>query len=646
MRLRSGSSEPDGFRVNGFPLDTSTDNSAGGGGRGRGIRGKIQRLLWGNRSPTSNIPSANDGSPEEQPEESFTFKDYLEMRHFSEASQILIDQENLLYMDSSETVPLQDWESEVEQLQNDYETLTAAILETVRLSLNMTEMGSQALASAASAICQEDVQDNAWMDRKQQKPKWRPSNLTQKHDDVLKSLVENRMDNPTVERQPGVGPGSSIQNDVCFMGRQMKQDVGTVLELVNECYPEEMDICKVYVCLYHQTLGSRMRKIADFGLDDKDCEFLLRWVNEYYPQILHELMLPVHISYDALGNLLPQEYLEPLEEQYLTKHQMDMSSYINKVLIEAKQMWIEGESPKTEDGCFVSDTAFHIIQFINGAVIAAETVLADHLKAERLTRHLQDLLHSYKKFQDEVIKANKSNTGPVVKANLFCIQQFSNVLVTKSCLFPDDVREGCLSILTKMQQSAQYYLLSPLHADLKALYRKLSSDWFKGSQFNKLLENIESKSQDLQGLAGAAHQEVMGQFHLEVTAEYVKRLLKGEVKLKDQNKQQEAYATVKKDAESLYNTFYKMGSRSDWVKDVLIRIAELFELQDLAAIQMHVASMGATYPDISEKHISAILKLKTNFSKTNRHTVKLTLRDALTEAPAENTHTFFSLIRL
>lgn len=53
-------------------------------------------------------------------------------------------------------------------------------------------------------------------------------------------------------------------------------------------------------------------------------------------------------------------------------------------------------------------------------------------------------------------------------------------------------------------------------------------------------------------------QELMSKFHQEVTVEYVKRLLRGEVKLKDKERQDKAYVTVKNDAERLHSLFIKM----------------------------------------------------------------------------------------
>ncbi len=45
--------------------------------------------------------------------------------------------------------------------------------------------------------------------------------------------------------------------------------------------------------------------------------------------------------------------------------QDELTTYINRVLEEAKERWSEGEEPTREDGCFVSPVAYDIIQVQN-----------------------------------------------------------------------------------------------------------------------------------------------------------------------------------------------------------------------------------------------------------------------------------------
>uniref|UniRef100_A0A3Q4IG54 Uncharacterized protein n=1 Tax=Neolamprologus brichardi TaxID=32507 RepID=A0A3Q4IG54_NEOBR len=185
-----------------------------------------------------------------------------------------------------------------------------------------------------------------------------------------------------------------------------------------------------------------------------------------------------------------------------------------------------------------------------------------------------------------------------IKANLSCVEQFRDFFVEHD-LFPEDVKKKCLQVLTEMKQSAHTYLLTPVHKILKPHYQKLgTSDWLKKKTFEKLLNSTEDELQELQGSSQSSYQELIGQLHQEVTVEYVQRLLKGKVKLKNTKKQLKAYETVKENAEKLHEL---------------------------------------------EEHVSALLKLKTNLSKADMNTITSTVLDTLKESyTGGETRRFFS----
>ncbi|XP_050934235.1 tumor necrosis factor alpha-induced protein 2 isoform X1 [Lates calcarifer] len=644
MRTRSDSSEPDGTRPNFLPGLTARASG------GNWFRGKLPRLF---RSPrgqdTVNITSTTDGhhSPKDEEPQNviLTFEENLGLHKYSEASQLLIQREESLFGEITELDSLARHEEEVNDLAEDYGILKRNILQTLLQSLK-ADANTEALTSAVKAIYQEDKQDGLWRQTDRTRPGWRPNSWRELHDATLHNLVNERMDYPSTPSANQEGQ-SSVEAHIHSMGRQLKDDLLMVVEVVRNCYPPETDICNVYARLYHQTFSARLRKVADFGLEDKDCQFLLRWVNEYYPGLLQKPALASEINAEALGKLLPPELLEPLEEQYLSKQQHELMTYIRRVLEEAKEMWNNGQEPMREDGCYVSPVAYDIIQLVNGMVTSAKTVLGDLHKAQSITSKLNGLMQSFKTFQDEVMRQNKPNSKAFTKANLGNIEQFRDTLTKNGDLFLEDVRKDCLSVLTDMKESAHMYLLSPVHEVLKPQYRKLgTSDWLNKPLFEKLLVSIQAEIQELQGSKESCHQELMSKFHQEVTVEYVKRLLRGEVKLKDKERQDKAYVTVKNDAERLHSLFIKMGSKEDWLKEILIKIAEVLKLQELPAIQMQVASLGSAFPDLSEKHVSALLKLKTNFSRADRKTVKATLTDTLTVAGETSAPPFFSKVQV
>nr|XP_057933597.1 tumor necrosis factor alpha-induced protein 2 isoform X2 [Doryrhamphus excisus] len=558
-----------------------------------------------------------------------TFEQHLEERHLSEAGQLLLSRENCLFVgvQHQDEDALQRWKKDLDTLVADRKALEDAVKKTLRGSLGPDQADTAALKSAVVFMRQEDDQDRLWEQRGGTPPPWRLSNWWEVHEKTLRALVEERMDALTTP-PAGLQGQSSIQLDVNGMGRQLRQDLRLVVQQVKKCYPQSVNICQLYADLYHQTFSTRLRKLADFGLDDQDSTFLLRWVNEYYPQLLQGLHLDGDIRTDVLQELLPEDLLSPLKEQYLSRQERELTTYIGRVLDEAQEVWTKGEDPPSEDGCFVSPMAYDVIQLVNGIVTAAQKVVGDLQKAQSLTCPLQNLLHRFRTFQAEIIKRNKANSVTFVKANLGCVAQFRDFLVTKSRLFPGEVQERCLSVLADMTRSAHEYLLSSVHKNLKPHYRKLGTYvWLTKSPFDDLQVRLEEEMTLLRGTSESGHRELIGQLHREVAKDYVRRLLKGDLKLKDKEQQHRAGTKMKENAGSLHYLFTKHGSKEAWLKEVLSMIAGVLELQDLPAIQVQVASLGTTFPDLSEKHVMALLKLKNNLSKEDRNNIMAVLEE-------------------
>ncbi|XP_053289832.1 tumor necrosis factor alpha-induced protein 2 isoform X1 [Pleuronectes platessa] len=660
MRTRSSSTQSEG---NFLPSQGgSSEGGGGGGGRGGWLNGKFQKLFrrpGGQESgnTTGNIPG-NITSPDSQPLPSgperpptpaiLKFEQNLEQSRFWEASQQLIEREERLFSENPEAEGLQGHEEEVNSLAADYKALERLILETLQQSLSLKSGGvsTEALRSAVKAVYQEDEQDQLWKQRDGTPPSWRARGWMELHDKTVRRLVKDHMDNPSTPPANQVEQ-SSVEADVCSMGRQLLADLQLVVGVVKTCYPAHVNICDFYARIFHQKTSSRLKKLADFGLGIKDCTFLLRWVNEYYPGLFLKPELVGEISVEPLGKLLSEEHLKPLEEQYLSTKQIELTTYIRRVLEQEKQKWKDGEEPEMEDGCYNSPVSYDIIQFINGMVTLAEKVVGDLHKARSITSELDTLMKSFKLFQDEVMKKNQSNRKAVIKANLGGVQQFTNVLQKNGHLFQEDARRNCLKVLSDMKESAQTYLLSSVHDVLKPHYRKLgTSEWLNKPEFERLLDSIQTQSKELQGSKESCHQELMCQFYQEVTVEYVRRLLKGGVKLKDKSQQDRACMMVKDNAHSLHEIFIEMGSKEDWLKEILTTIAEVIKLQDLPAIQMQVASLGNAFPDLSDKHVVALLKLKTNITKADRRKVNLTLSDVLRESSGAGSRSFFSKVQV
>uniref|UniRef100_A0A667ZDV8 Tumor necrosis factor, alpha-induced protein 2b n=1 Tax=Myripristis murdjan TaxID=586833 RepID=A0A667ZDV8_9TELE len=573
--------------------DSPTEQSGKTSG-GKRLHLKLPKLRGNKKGQTKVVVTDGHGSVSTATVElPLTFEQNLEQHCLFEACLQLIEREERLSGQITE-------EKEVSRLAKDRGALLSLVELILKKSFSPGEENLEALASALKAICQEEQQDRLWAQRHEGAPEWRPSHWREHHNSTLRRLVEERMDNAETPVTPDKMQRSSIQRHICGMGKQLKDDLKQVVEVVKGCYPPEFDICNFYARLYHRAFGARLRKITEFGLEEADCTTLLCWVNNYYPKT-------------NCFNLDPP------------------------ALKKEEEAWANGEEPERSDGCFISHLAIDVIQFINSAVESLSLLLRDEHKVQRTACLLENFLAIFSNMH-------------------FCKREFHNLWLPSLCrdfidkkrhLFPEDVRQRCLSAVTAMKKSSHTYLLGPMHKELKPQYRTLgTNDWLRKLLFEKLLQSIESHIEDLQGLTGSCHQELMGQLQYDVTVEYVRRLLKGNVKLKDKEKQEQAARMVTENGKQLHQLFTEAGSKEDWLKDILPNIAEVLRLQDLPSLQLEVASLGAAYPDLSEKHISALLKLKTSLSKDDRRKVKESLLDGRTDTSDGDLLLFFSRVQI
>ncbi|KAM4625124.1 tumor necrosis factor alpha-induced protein 2 isoform 2-T2 [Polymixia lowei] len=628
-------------------LDSPTQPNAKSN-MGKIIHFKFPKFRRNGKRQASVSEYVPDGPLLVQPEV-LTFEQNLDRRCLSEAGQQLIDREENLFGEITDTEAHRRQEPERNGLVDKRLALLGLIQQTLKASLSPENENVELLTYAVKAVLQEEEQDRRWKETHRTAPPWRPSGWRRLHDAALQSLVEERMESPPVPA--GQENQSSIQLEVLGLGNQMKRDLLRVVTAVKSCYPAELDICNLYAGMYHRVFSSRLRGIAQFGLVEKDSSFLLRWVNDYYSTMLKHQELVNDINCEALGKLLPEKLSGPLEETYLTARQAEVQTFLSRILTTTEQGWMDDAEPERDETeprvCFFSPLAIDTVQCINGAVQHTEKVLGDQRKARPIVCLLKDFLQSLKKFQAGVIKRSKANSKPIIMANLACVEQFRDYIVKKTDLFPEDVKECCLSVLTDMKESGQTYLLSSMHKELQPQYSTLGThSWLENPLFENLLDSIEEHIEKLQGLTASCHQELMGQLQLDVTVKYVEKLLKRNIKLKNKEMQEKASRIVSDDGQRLHNVFVKAGAREDWLNDILPKIAELLKLQDIPSMQLEVMLLGAAYPDLRDKHVSALLKLKTNVSQADRKTVKATLMDRLEDNNNQDAVPFFSRVQV
>ncbi|XP_030628332.1 tumor necrosis factor alpha-induced protein 2a [Chanos chanos] len=573
-------------------------------------------------------------------EEVFDFKENLERNRLAEAGQQLIAQEEALFKLGEIT------EEDEDRLQKDYEALLVKVWMAVHAAFS--EDNRETLKSAVRVILQEEERDKYWEGAEIERPVWRPKHCRQNHDNLVQKLVEARMKHAEEEENGADKLSTSIKREVCRMGKRVQRDLLKVVRDIQSCYPQETDICDMYIQLYHQAFSQHLTTLARSSLETEDSVYILCWVNDYYPKdVLQHKELGIHMDRLSLGPLLREEDLKVLEEQYVSHKESRLKTWLSNVLRKEEESWKATEEPELINEYYISLLAMDAIHIIDSALKETRAILGEESKPQWIWTQLDGFLKSYKGSMEELIKGKSEKTPAILKANLVSIEQLRDYLGSRESGLPEGTKVSCLSTVTELTNCAQTALTAPIHAELKPKYCVLwTQAWFSGGQevMGETVGILEEKIHGLRDMKPSCHEELLSRLHEEVLVEYVRRLLKRKLKLRDKVQQEAAATHMCEDNTRLNRLFLKEGSKEGWQSKIIPRLAEVLRLEDSGIIQLEIATIARDYPDLSEKHIDALLQLKANLSSSKIRRIKESLVENRGSVNAEPAPPFFSKV--
>ncbi|XP_073672746.1 tumor necrosis factor alpha-induced protein 2-like [Garra rufa] len=541
-----------------------------------------------------------------------------------------------------------DWaEDEEDKLNTDYEIFILRLRLIIHDSFS--EDNKETLKSALISILKEEAQDRRWAEV-DQRPIWRPTRCRHIHDTSLKIIVEGRMKNADEKENKADNLSTSLKKEVCRMGKQVQEDLLRVVRNLRECYPPDFDICRTYAQLYHQAFSTRLQELVRSEISCEDCLYILSWIVEYYPKdVLKHKELEEHINSSSLGPLLPEEDLRRLEEQYFSYKENEVRKWLCTAFEKEEKKWIDGIEPELMDGYYFSNFAVDVLPLLDGAVKDVNTLLSCEGKAWNLLNQLDSFLLSHKTSLEELINKHKKqeNIYKILSATLVNIFQFRDYVRKPEHPLSEDTRTACLSTLADVQNICHKYFLSRIHTDLKPLYCKLwTQAWFAGhcEVVEELVKALENNMNNFKELKPDCREELLADLHGEVIVEYVRRMMKRKLKLKDEEQQEAAAEFLCDDSNKICSVFAKEGSREEWLCQILPKLSEILKLQDPGSLQLEIVTLARDYPDISEQHVLALLNLKTNLSSSDLRKIKGCLSENRGTLDTESSTSFFSKV--
>ncbi|XP_039528500.1 tumor necrosis factor alpha-induced protein 2 [Pimephales promelas] len=588
-----------------------------------------------------------------------TFRQNLQECRFVDAGKQLIIREDRLFALKQEGIGskrklVEEEEDSEARLAKDYEDLLELVMRTLEHSLDIQSAEEQeVLKDAVQAILQEEEQDTRWEGFQEKgRPPWRPRRCKQNYEALLERLVHRRMEEAEVDSSVEIQ--SSMQQSIISKAKRLKEDLLEVATWVHSCYPEQENVCQFYATLYHNNFSAKLREVAEYTLCDEDCVLLLQWVNQHYPNILNVSKIKEVIDHTKLDPLLPEDMITPLEQQFLTSEKREVSTHLRNILDREETAWKEGALPPLRDQVYCCPQAIDVIQCFHGHVENTQKMLGDETKAMKITCQMSTFLKDYERFHAKVIKSRQTNSEAVLMVNLSFLIQCRDYITKNAHLFLEDVKTNCLSLLTTMTESSTNYFTSNMHKELKDLYRKVGSyQWLKDSHgvCEEILAKLEKHIQKFNNLDKMCCQELLDRMHQEFLAEYVRKMMKQKITLSNKDQQQRAASELCLNSERIHACLTAAGSKMDWLKDILPRLAELLKLQDPDSIKLELVNLMSDYPDLSHRHISAWLRLKGNLSTLDFRNIRESVtcsQDQIKEKSdsLQFSRSFFSIVRI
>nr|XP_015195394.1 PREDICTED: exocyst complex component 3-like protein 4 [Lepisosteus oculatus]XP_015195395.1 PREDICTED: exocyst complex component 3-like protein 4 [Lepisosteus oculatus] len=151
-------------------------------------------------------------------------------------------------------------------------------------------------------------------------------------------------------------------------------------------------------------------------------------------------------------------------------------------------------------------------------------------------------------------------------------------------------------------------LLEHLKGETELHFRKLmTKKWLSSSDdFQKIVERIEDLSQHCRRMKKPYLQSFVNDVHYHMTKAYVAQVLKNEYSCKNR-RHEKAAEKMRGEWEELQKEFDNLGTTCDWLRPLGQHLCDIIGMKNKSDIKDRLELLVTDYPDVSRKHVSAIL---------------------------------------
>ncbi|XP_023850119.1 exocyst complex component 3-like protein 4 [Salvelinus sp. IW2-2015] len=399
-----------------------------------------------------------------------------------------------------------------------------------------------------------------------------------------------------------------------LLGKAIVEDLEKVKGELQGSYPPSFNVFSTYMSSYHGAVSQHLNTLQQQVTDLKDYYALLDWIINSYEseKIMSSPSLRPEMEAEKTGLSLEEGFLDQLKGKYCMRAKEDMRASLDRILeLENEDIWIKKQAPETDDEHFLN-SEIHMDIWTKVKSNAVNSKMIDvNLEMRVVCSCLEELEQFPKRFETKLRYCCNSVENPSLWAD-YQITYINSFTALKEHM--EGYRESCptqVDHLSREVDGLVHRLVQGLEDQFKNdvrpyLRRMMTRKWLSTDEdFQQLYSSTEKLTHRCLQMKSPYAQTFWSRLHYYVVKEYVSQLMKNNYSCKNR-KHDKAATKMRAQWDKLKDLFEEMTTH-DWLHRVGDHLSNIIGETNKRDIKNHLKLLVADYPDISKKHLSAVL---------------------------------------
>ncbi|CAI2733753.1 unnamed protein product [Schistosoma spindalis] len=414
-------------------------------------------------------------------------------------------------------------------------------------------------------------------------------------------------------------------------------------------FPADYAIFDRFVEMYHEAIGMHVESLVLEGLSDTEIVQLLGWINSYHTEEFMKNPF-MNIDFNRLNlrhpiNLLPDEKLNSLRKQYVSKTIERLKSWLANSLLKDTSDWQRSTGPELDGSSnYFTDLPVLVMTPINEMIGKGNLLhyLGNAVREQFFTQCVEEMALFVKDYDDDIKKYRAAYIQDrskfpcyieyiLANANGACMIAHSFVTVIMDELTEDSHLKGNLTarishLKSEYEKVAEQWIAYAEETVFMDLNRVLSvimtSQWLRPDDMTTqyLVGTLADYDETLKHTRQNLYDKLAEKLAERMLIEYLKALISRRSPLSTESDRKKAGEKITRDGHDLKNYFEeKMKVKSEVIVayDALTTIGQLFLTTDTSMLPLDIANLKRQFPDVRSDQVYALLVARGDVTSDN-----------------------------